>query len=251
MSKFFRKLHRWLGLAMAVQIIAWMASGLWFSLFPIEEIRGEHLTVPTEPLDLQHLGGLAAPDAVQAALDSHFPGPWTLSDLTLMRQAGQLQWRAAGEQEGRPFQRLVPAAGGPVAPALSAAEAEARARSLLRFPAEPAAVEWIEQLDADHEVRGRHVPLWRVRFDVPESLNLYLDPWTGELVARRTDRWRIFDFFWMLHIMDFDSRDNFNHSLLQVAAGLGLVISVSGVVLWALTSTLIRRRRRQARGRIG
>ena len=251
MSKLFRKLHRWLGLAMAVQIIARMASGLWFSLFPIQEIRGEHLTVPAEPLDLQRLDGLAAPDAVQAALNAHFRGPWVLSDLTLLRQGGQLHWRADGEQEGRPFQRLVPAAGGSVSPALSAEEAEARARSLLRTPAEPVAVEWIEQLDADHEARGRNVPLWRVRFQEPESLNLYLDPWTGEMVARRTDRWRVFDFFWMLHIMDFDSRDNFNHLLLQVAAALGLIISVSGVVLWALTSTLTRRRRRQGAGRIG
>jgi len=86
------------------------------------------------------------------------------------------------------------------------------------------------------------MPLWRVRFEQPESLNLYLDPWTGEMVARRTDRWRVFDFFWMLHIMDFDEREDFNHPLLQIAAALGLIIALSGVVLWALTTRLFRRR---------
>ena len=47
MKLFFRKVHRWLGLLMAVQIIAWMASGLYFAVFPIETIRGEHLAVET------------------------------------------------------------------------------------------------------------------------------------------------------------------------------------------------------------
>jgi hypothetical protein len=50
----------------------------------------------------------------------------------------------------------------------------------------------------------------------------------------------------MLHIMDFDTRDNFNQPLLQVAAALGLVIALSGVVFWAMTTRLFRRRRRLA-----
>ena len=93
-------------------------------------------------------------------------------------------------------------------------------------------------------MRGRPLPLWQVRFEQPESLSLYLDPWTGEIVARRTDRWRVFDFLWMLHIMDFEARDDFNHPLLQVAAFLGLVVALGGVVLWALTTPLFRRRLR-------
>ena len=50
-------------------------------------------------------------------------------------------------------------------------------------------------------------------------------------------------FLWMLHIMDFDTRDDFNHPLLQIAAALGLIIALSGVVFWAMTTRLFRRRR--------
>jgi uncharacterized iron-regulated membrane protein len=110
----------------------------------------------------------------------------------------------------------------------------------------PQSVEWIETVEQDSEIRGRDTPVWKVSFAQPESLNLYLDPWTGEILARRTDRWRIFDFFWMLHIMDFDAREDFNHPLLQISAALGLVIALSGVGLWAITSPILRRRRRQA-----
>ena len=95
-KRFFRKIHRWLGLLMALQIIAWMASGLWFSIVPIEVIRGEHLTHPTQQLDLESFAGLATPAAVQAALDGHFEGPWTLSSVALVRLDGRVYWRIAG-----------------------------------------------------------------------------------------------------------------------------------------------------------
>ena len=104
----FRKTHRWLGLLMALQIIAWMASGLWFSIFPIEEIRGEHLTRPAERLEVTGLDGLASPAVLEAALDQHFDGsPWTLSSARWVRQDGQLYWRVSGESAGDAFTRLV------------------------------------------------------------------------------------------------------------------------------------------------
>lgn len=241
-KSFTRKVHRWLGLLMAAQIVAWMASGLYFSIFPIEVIRGDHLTRPADELGVERLSELAAPAAIESALDRHFSGGWTLSALELVRADGQLHWRASGEHQGQSFKRLVAADGGRVRAMLTAADAGRRARDLLLSPAEPTAVEWIEQVEPDSEIRGRVMPVWKVSFAEPESLNLYLEPWTGDVLARRTDRWRLFDFFWMLHIMDFSARENFSHPLLQIAAALGLIIALSGVILWALTTRLLRSR---------
>jgi len=242
----FRKAHRWLGLLMAFQIIAWMLSGLWFSLFPIEEIRGEHLTRSPEPLGIASFGGLVSPAALQSALDQHFDGKgWVLSSARFMRQGGRVYWRLAGESAGNSFTRLLDIEDARVQPMLSAEAVGQRAQEWLLNPAQAGAVEWVGEGEAVSEIRGREGPLWRVRFEQPESLNLYLDPWTGEIVARRTGRWRVFDFFWMLHIMDFDEREDFNHPLLQIAAALGLIIALSGVVLWVLTTRLFRRRESQ------
>src|SRR5688500_6342044 len=36
------KIHKWLALLMAVQILFWFASGLFFAWFPIERVRSEH-----------------------------------------------------------------------------------------------------------------------------------------------------------------------------------------------------------------
>lgn len=240
-----RKIHRWLGLLMALQIIAWMASGLWFSIFPIGEVRGEHLTRPAERLELDRLERLAAPAVLQETLDRHFEAAWTLSAIELTRLDGQVYWRVTGNLASQSFTRLLTADGLAVSPMLTAAAASSRARGTLVSPAEPLAVEWVETVSPGGEIRGRELPVWKVSFSEPESLNLYLDPWTGEILARRTALWRVFDFFWMLHIMDFDTRDDFNHPLLQIAAALGLIIALSGVLLWAVTTRLFR----TARGR--
>ncbi len=243
MKVFFRKLHRWLGLLVAIQIIAWMASGLYFSLFPIEEIRGEHLTRPAEPPAAEQLGALGSPKALKDTLDRELSPGWVLASVNVVPCGDAVCWRVGGSLDGRSFARLVSGDGNRMLAPLDAAAARARAADWLREPGEVEAVHWLEEYPANGEIRGRALPVWRVDFRKPETLSLYLDPWTGELLARRTDRWRLFDFFWMLHIMDFENREDFNHLLLQVAAALGLVVALSGVVFWALTTRLFRRRR--------
>ena len=153
-------------------------------------------------------------------------------------------WRIEGRVDGVAFRRLVLGDGTGVVPVLSTQEAAQAAQDWLLGSAGVKAIEWLESASPGSEIRGRNFPLWKVTFEEPESLNLYLDPWTAEILARRTTRWRVFDFFWMLHVMDFENRDDFNHLLLQVAAFLGLLIAISGVIFWALTTPLLRKNRR-------
>lgn len=242
MRIFFRKLHRWLGLIMALQIIAWMVSGLYFSIYPITEIRGEHLTREPQNPTVEQLEALGASSEIRRLLEQHFGGDWRLSGMKLISVNGQAFWRVEGISGNEPFARLIHPDGKGVVPRLGKQEAGRRARDWLLEPAEPDSVDWVDSTSEGAEFRGRALPVWKVAFDQPESLVLYIDPWTGELLARRTDRWRIFDFLWMLHIMDFDTRDDFNHPLLQVSALLGLLIALSGVIFWALTTRLFRRR---------
>ena len=242
MRIFFRKLHRWLGLIMALQIIAWMVSGLYFSIYPITEIRGEHLTREPQNPTVAQLEALGASSEIRRLLEQHFGGDWRLSGMKLISGNGQAFWRVEGISGNEPFARLIHPDGKGVVPRLGKQEAGRRARDWLLEPAEPDSVDWVDSTSEGAEFRGRALPVWKVAFDQPESLVLYIDPWTGELLARRTDRWRIFDFLWMLHIMDFDTRDDFNHPLLQVSALLGLLIALSGVIFWALTTRLFRRR---------
>ncbi|MFT5322120.1 MAG: hypothetical protein ACI934_002283 [Pseudohongiellaceae bacterium] len=243
MKVFFRKIHRWLGLLMAVQIIAWMASGMYFAIFPIETIRGEHLTDAPESINSNMLEGLISPSAAWSAFSASLSGQSKLKDLKLSRNMGETWYRVVASSDGKTQTRLVNAQSGEVSGFLGQAEVTQIAAGLLNTPGIIESVELITEHYEGSEFRGRTLPMWRVSFTEPESLNLYIDGWTGELVTRRTTRWRIFDFFWMLHIMDFGDRDDFNTPLLQIAAALGLFVALSGLVFWAMTTSLFRRRK--------
>ena len=69
------------------------------------------------------------------------------------------------------------------------------------------------------------------------------------MTARRNDRWRVFDFFWMLHVMDYRERENFNHPLLISMAGLALATVLAGLVLLVIRvrrSILVQRSKGRA-----
>lgn len=241
MKKWFRKIHRWLGVLMALQILAWMASGFYFALFPIETIRGEHLAAKPESLAPQDLEGLVPAAQAWQAVRTATGGSGLLDSISLVPRFGLTWYRVDGTLEKEPFSRLVDARSGRVMDFLDAGQVQEIAAASLGVPAIVTAVELVSEAPAGSEYRGRSLPLWRVSHSEPEALNLYIDGWTGEVVARRTTRWRIFDFFWMLHIMDFDDRDDFNTGLLQVAAALGLLLALTGLVYWAMTTRLFRR----------
>lgn len=243
MKVFMRKFHRWLGLLMAVQIIAWMASGLYFSIYPISEIRGEHLTREAPELETRQLTQLGSASDVHDILEQHFAGDWELESARLFPDGNRTLWRVSGMAAGKPFVRLVDALGKGIEPHMNRDEAARKAQDWVIDAGEVEDVQYLETDLPGGEFRNGTFPVWQVRFLEPEGVSVYIHPWTGELLARRTNRWRVFDFLWMLHVMDFETRDDFNHPLLQVAALLGLLIALSGVLFWAMTTRLFRRSR--------
>ncbi|MBD3647136.1 MAG: hypothetical protein HUJ31_06685 [Pseudomonadales bacterium] len=65
-KRLIRKLHRWLGIIAAIQFTAWTVSGFYFTLIPIEEIRGEHLLKPGPEISLGALSLISPTDLVEA-----------------------------------------------------------------------------------------------------------------------------------------------------------------------------------------
>ena len=94
------------------------------------------------------------------------------------------------------------------------------------------------------EIRGRKPPLWMVEFDHWNKPTLYFSPLTGELVTRRHELWRIFDFVWMFHIMDFDERENVNNPLLRIFTWGALLMASSGI--WLLFYSFHRKKKKGA-----
>jgi len=87
------------------------------------------------------------------------------------------------------------------------------------------------------------LPIWQIQFDDDENTRFYLHPITGRLRAVRTDWWRIYDFFWMLHIMDYKNREDFSHPLIIAASSVALLMSLSGLYLIVISVTRKRKKR--------
>lgn len=81
------------------------------------------------------------------------------------------------------------------------------------------------------EMQSRKPPYWQVEFAGWNRPTLYLSPSTGELISRRHALWRVFDFAWMLHIMDYQGRTNVNNPLLRVATWSAFAMALSGALL--------------------
>lgn len=219
-----RQVHRWLGLLVGLQILLWVSGGVVMSVLKLEEVRGEHLAAqrPLAPLDAAKVG--VSPADLLARPSDTVPATLTLTSL-LERPV----YRLSGE--GKTW--LVDAGNGAILSPLPQETAEAIARADYAGEAPLAAMEWVELPES--EFRGRAPPLWRARFADALDTAIYVAPDSGLVVARRNDLWRVFDFVWMLHIMDYQERENFNHPLLVTSAVTALLFVLSGAVMLFLS----------------
>ncbi|GAB4222619.1 MAG: hypothetical protein Kow0062_20870 [Acidobacteriota bacterium] len=234
-------LHRWLGLVVGLQLLAWSGGGFLFSVLDIHAVRGEDASrgVVGRPLDpsllpaseftsVEDLGGPAS-----ATLIDRGAGPrWELRDSAGVLLA-VIDARTAAPAE------LI--------------DADQAARIAAADFREPPAVASVGLLEADPpvEYRGRPLPAWRVAFADARRTHVYVDARTGAIAARRNRLWRVFDFFWMLHTMDYRGRDDFNNPLLTAFSVLALATSAAGIALWGWRLAPRRRgglRRRRATG---
>jgi uncharacterized iron-regulated membrane protein len=221
--------HRWLGLIISLQLLAWSLGGLVFSVLAIERVRGVADAKRNAPAALDPYETLFnAAEALNLArlrVDERHE----IVELALIERRETLVYEAR-DAKGRGLV-LVDAHTGAVLPPLTPEEAARVAVDDFVHPGSASDVILLES-DPPLEYRGKPLPAYRVELDHPKQPHIYVDTVTGEVSARRNRVWRIFDFFWMLHIMDYDERDDFNHPLL-ILASLGAVLtSASGVALW-------------------
>lgn len=208
-----RRLHIWLAWLVGAPILIWTASGLYMAAVPIEAVRGEHLVAPAPAL----FTPLApVPPTI---------GPRPVQSLTLDQGATGPQWIVRYADGAA--RRADPSTGRLLPPVTAI---DARAIVAERYTGQ-AAIVAIDRTRADApplELR-RPVAAWRVSFD--DGTRFYLDAATGEILARRTPTWRVFDFLWGLHIMDLQTRDDINNPWLVAFAALATLSVLLALVL--------------------
>jgi hypothetical protein len=222
-----RTTHKWLALFVGLQAVLWTVGGLYMTVVHIDIIHGDRLvkapaaqplpaTGLVEPAHLAHL----APGLKSARLETQLGRPVYVVDA----DGGKALFDA------RTGDKLSP---------LGEAAATARAKALFAERGDVVSVEYITK--APLEVQTRPVPLWRVEFEGAWRPTFYISPFTGELITRRHDLWRTFDVVWMLHIMDYDDRQDVNNPLIRIFTWMAVAAAASGG--WLLVYSFRRKRR--------
>ena len=98
----------------------------------------------------------------------------------------------------------------------------------------PVEVLEITEDQSGSEYRGRALPLYKIEAlnEEDEKINVYLDPYSEKIVAIRSNQWRVWDFMWGIHIMDWNERDNIGNAFLKIFSILALLSALSGIYLF-------------------
>ena len=226
-----RTLHKWIGLIVGIQLLVWLVSGLYMVIVDIDFIHGDPLVknmqqtvnIPQDAtIDLSGLL-LQFPDAEQIGLRA------------VMGKTYYLLSTASGRWLIDPQTAVIQS---------PLNEETIRKIALFHFNGNaPISSISLIETDPPMEIQTRRLPLWRVDFDDRYSTSFYIESDTGRLATRRHQYWRIFDFLWMLHIMDYEDRADSHNKLLITAQLTGLSFAITG--LWLLFYSFSGRRKKQ------
>jgi hypothetical protein len=92
-----------------------------------------------------------------------------------------------------------------------------------------------------HEYREKPLPAYAVTLNHDSGVVVYVAAELGEVTSFRNDNWRRFDFLWMLHTMDYKTRDNITNWVLRIGSVMGLLTVFSGFLLYGLSSPSLRK----------
>ena len=210
-----RNIHRYLSLFISIQFLLWTISGVFFSFNKIEEVRGEQYLLESKEMDFS----INSPINVNSSGEIKFF--YRLDDLVYevnLRGSSYVYY-----QDGNPITKL--------------SFSEVKEIIQTKTNLTPISVGEILKNERGSEYRGRPLPLFKVESLNKDGkvINVYLDPYSGQIRAIRSTQWRMWDFLWGLHIMDWTDRDNFNNNFIKFFSVLAFISALSGILLFFKT----------------
>nr|WP_299415626.1 hypothetical protein [uncultured Emticicia sp.] len=229
-----RKTHRWMGVILGVQFFLWTIGGLYFSWSDMDEVHGDHQKAHIHPISANI--GLVNPqeiiDEIKLKDSVNF-----LFDIRLIQILNRPFYQIIYSKEhdrGKKIQ-LANATTGELRTALSKEEAIEIAKKNFTNDTPVKSVEYLTNTNGHHEYREQPLPAFAITFSHPTNTTVYVASELGTVQKFRNSKWRIFDFLWMLHTMDYQSRDNISNWQLRAFSIFGLFTIMSGFTLFFIS----------------
>ena len=245
-----RKIHRYLGLLLGIQFLLWTVGGIYFSWSNMDEIHGDLNRNPT-PLIASNLNFIS-PTLVIQKLKSSRENLDSISEIKLIQILGKPHYQImmhemAGANHAhhantiKPKVQLADAITGQVRGPLTEAEAISIAKEGFKGSTTVREVKLLTQTSSHHEYRSGPLPAYAISFEHPSKSTVFVATELGTIQKIRNDKWRVFDFLWMMHTMDYQGRDNFGNILLRAFSIFGLFTIFSGFILYYVSSVKKKR----------
>jgi hypothetical protein len=226
--KLVKLLHKWLSVFVALQLMIWLGSGLFFNLMDHDKARGNEFrikAVNTVKLDTERL---LEPSAI---LKQQLKPVTSIKQVLLLDQPFYLLNHHLGLYEHFYNEHaLVNAYTGDVKK-IDKEMAEALANSTYSgatlissiIKASPPLDDFPKEVN----------PVWRINYSDHINTSIYIDANSGRLVGHSNDDKRFADFFFMLHFMDYGTVGGFNNWQIIFFALFTLVFCLTGF-LWVI-----------------
>jgi hypothetical protein len=239
-----RKTHRYLGLFIGIQFLLWTVGGLYFSWNNMDDVHGDTLLKQEKKyfnsVDFSQVQKGIDSLMLRGEIDSiHSVKLFEAFDKPLV------QFRYF--KNNHVHLQLISPETGKIRPPFSGQECLelAEGRLIESIPVKKAELLEKHSTGNHHEYRGRPLPAYAFSLDHPSNTTIYVSTELGQITSVRNSNWRRFDFLWMLHTMDYSSRDHITNWVLRIFSVLGLITIFSGFYLFYLTSPTIKKFRKR------
>jgi hypothetical protein len=221
--------HLWLGAAVIAPLVFWLGTALVFALWPIEAVRGKSLsTGRAQPLALLK-GWMSPPSEAMEGAQSVTLRNVEGHPVAIVDRNGQTEvWDLIDKK--------------PVGPVLPLSWVREVARRDFAGSFETDSVYLFMRSGIGQRVDGKGPevlslpdeyggPLPAYGFLLRQSgMHIYVDATSGDIRARRRSLWRIYDFAFRLHSLEFMS-DGTKRALMISIIFLGLLLTGTGLAM--------------------
>jgi hypothetical protein len=230
--RLIRKSHRYLGIIFGIQFLFWTLGGLYFSWTNIKNIRGEDIRKEEPALLIDSSNASLATVIRLIKQDNQVQ---SIKSVNMADVLGKLYYQITYHDGKRIKTQLADAKTAQIRMPLSEQEAISVAKSRLKKEATLKEIKYLSATNNHHEYREKPLPAYAITFSGDINTTVYVSTELGTVQSFRNKRWRLFDFFWMTHTMDYQSRDNINNWVLRIFSALGLITIISGFLLYIIS----------------
>lgn len=217
-----RVVHRWLSVLVAIQVMIWVATGLYFNLIDANWHNSDTYRSATSkercPKNLIPIDKISALyGALYIELAANETGCFYLAHFKQTFHQYQ------------PMQtRTVDATTGEIAEPLTAENA--RELAIASYTGPGAAISTTLTPGGESSNHKQQNPIWRIAFNDDKQTIVYVHSVTREVIRHENRNSRFHQLMFKLHFMDYFNTGGFNHTLLIVMAMLTCLTFLTGII---------------------